>query len=65
MYQIISIEYKIPRGKYCWAGNVICDKFENEGGWQRCKLFSYTTLHSDGLSYLKLSECKNAKLIKK
>ena len=35
-YHVINKPIRVPKGKYCFDGNVVCGHFDNEGGHESC-----------------------------
>lgn len=60
--KIVLYPITVPKGKYCWGKNTICQFFDNEGGHESCELGFYEQKYDQKTGYvLKPEQCLNLK----
>lgn len=52
----VSMPVEVPKGRFCWDGETICDHFDNEGGHGSCDIGFHLACDYE---YLKPQECLN------
>jgi len=60
----VNLPINVPDGEHCWTGlnGELCPRFDNEGGHDKCELFSLAWKRDDNGYPKKAKECMDLKL---